>query len=505
MAPIDTLLPLATGAEMRDWERATFDGGDIGERVVLESAGRAAAVAIARTFPEGEVVAAVGKGNNGGDALVALRTLRAWGRSVRAQPVGDVEWSRGLTHGWEIPVAAAGAGFATAGVVVDGILGTGASGPPREPIGGVVDAINASGRPVVALDGPTGVDLSTGAIPGAAVRADLTVTFGILKRGLLLHPGRSLAGRVLLAEVGLPPWDDGPWSGAVVTDGWANARLPRIPADAHKGSVGLVGVVAGRRGVGGAAIMAAMGALRAGTGGVRVVSADANRTAIHAAVPEAVFVDRESEDVLDQLAGTRAVLIGPGIGTDEGSRALLSSILHAFAGPILLDADALTLLAADANALTPDVASRCVMTPHPGELGRLLGCETGDVLADRFGTARAAAERFGCAVLAKGAPSIVAAPFGPIVVAVTGHSGVATGGMGDTLSGVVAALLAGGAAPRDAAAMGLHFSGRAAERAGRGRGLLPRDVAEALPGVIAGDAEPIVPQPPFLLDLPRPR
>jgi len=497
-------LPVLTAAEMREMERITFGPGGVQERVVLESAGRAVAMAVARDFPEGRVVAALGRGNNGGDGIVALRTLQAWGREVLAFPVGGPGLPQSLTHGWEIPASEDPAVFDGASVLLDGILGTGASGALRSPASEVVERMNASGRPIVAIDGPTGVDLTTGAVAGPAVRAAVTVTFGALKRGLLLHPGREFAGRILLAEVGFPPIKPAAEGAALVTDGWARQHLPVIRPDAHKGAVGLVGVVSGRQGVGGAAIMAALGALRAGCGGVRVASVEANRTAIHAAVPEAVFVDRESPELLDALHGTAALLIGPGIGVDEAASALLEMILEAYEGPLVLDADALTLIARSPGLLGRGVGQRCVLTPHPGELGKLVVLPTEEVLADRLAAAESAARRFGCTVLAKGTPSLVMQPGEPALISVAGHSGVATGGMGDTLGGIVAALLAGGAAPREAAAVGLHLAGRAAEAAGRGRGLLPRDVAEALPSVLL-QGPPAPPPPPFLLEIPAPR
>jgi hydroxyethylthiazole kinase-like uncharacterized protein yjeF len=500
-----SMIPVLTAAEMREWEKSCFGSGAISERVVMESAGRAAATAIAINYPEGRVVAAVGKGNNGGDAVVTLRSLLASGREVLAVSVGAAGIPPDLTHGWVIPTAELSPEvFRDAAVIVDGILGTGATGAPREAAAEPIRLINAAGRPVLALDGPSGVDLTTGAVPGEAVEASITVTFGAVKRGLLLFPGRALAGRILLAEVGFAPLEPDPGSATLITDAWSRARIPAIAPDAHKGAVGLVAVVAGGEGFGGAAIVAAMAALRAGCGGVRVFSAEGNRTAVNSAVPEAVFFDRSGDDLHGALAYTRAVAIGPGIGTDSTALALVRSIVEGYAGAFVLDADALTLLSSHRDLLDAAIARRCVLTPHPGELARLLATDTATVLGDRFQSARATAERYGCVVLAKGAPTLVAAPGEPVLVSVAGHSGVATGGMGDNLSGIVAAFLAAGASPRDAAAIGIHLAGRAAEAAGLGRGLLPRDVADALPGVLLGARPLHTPAPPFLLDLPAP-
>lgn len=476
--------PLLTSAEMRRWDERSIRTLGIPERVLMESAGRAAARLLHEQYPAGRVAAAVGRGNNGGDAVVLLRALRAWGREVVAVPVGGATLPEELRHGWELPVAPpdeAAEVFRGAGVLVDGILGTGASGPPREPQAALVRALNGAHRPIVALDGPTGVDLTDGSVAGEAVRADVTIAFGAPKRGLVLFPGREHAGRILVVEVGFPPLAPDEASAALLTLPWAGAALPRVPANAHKGTVGAVCVVAGRAGMGGAAIMVAMGALRAGAGMARVVSAEANRVPLQAAVPEAIFVDREGEDVDDALDASRAVVVGPGIGRDGDALLLLRRVLRRFTGPVLLDADALTLLAGHPDLLPPADAGRVLLTPHPGEMARLLETRTEQVVADPFGAAARAADRFGCAVLLKGAPSLVAGGGGPVLASVAGHSGVATGGMGDTLAGVAGAMLARGLRPREAAAVAIHLAGRAAELAGRGRSLLPRDVAEALP------------------------
>jgi NAD(P)H-hydrate epimerase len=496
---------LLTAEEMQRWDRHAVAEAGIPERVLMESAGRAAARLVAELFPEGRVVGVVGKGSNGGDAVVALRCLRAWGREVAAVPAGGAEIPAERTHGWELPVVAedgAAAAMRSAGVVLDGILGTGAHGAPREPQARMVREINAAGAPVLALDGPTGVDLTTGRVAGEAVRASVTVTFGAAKRGLVLHPGRELAGRVLVVEVGFPPMSEPPGA-LLITPEWAHRALPQLPLAAHKGTAGTLGIVAGHPGMGGAAILAAMGALRAGVGKARVVSPAGNRVALQTAVPEALFVDRGGEGVWDALRACDALLCGPGMGTDGDARELLGRILRDLRLPTILDADAITLLAGDPALLPPDGRERFVLTPHPGEMGRLLGRDTGAVVADPFAAAAEAAERCGCAVLLKGTPSVIAAPGEPALVNVAGYSGIATSGMGDTLGGVAGAFLAVRVRPRDAVALALLFAGRAAELAGLGRSVLPRDVAAALPRAFA-DASPFgsLRAPDLLLDLP---
>lgn len=488
--------------EMRRWDRRAIADSGIPERVLMEAAGRAAAERIAREAPSGPIAVVAGKGNNGGDALVVARTLVAWGRDValvRAPGADGV-----LLHGWPVPqLAGADADRALRGaaMIVDGVLGTGATGAPRGPAAELVHRIAAAGRPVAALDVPSGVDPTSGAVAGEAVRAVLTITFGAVKRGLLRFPGREHAGRILGVEVGFPPLQSGEAGAWLVTPSWARARLPAVPPDAHKGTLGTVSVVAGHPGMAGAAIMVGTAAGRTGAGKVRLVSHAANRTALQTALPEALFADRNGDDLEEALAASHAVVAGPGMGAGDAERELLRRVLHAGDAPLLLDADALNLLAR-APALLDGIERPVLLTPHPGEMARLLRCDVADVATDPFAAAADAAERWGCAVLLKGSPSLVAALGEPALVNVTGHSGIATGGMGDTLAGVAGALLAAGVAPAEAGALALFFSGRAAEIAGRGRGLLPRDVAEALPAALLArtDGSPL--SPGLFLDLP---
>lgn len=481
-------VPVLGADEMRAWDAAAIRETGIPERVLMESAGRAAAALVQRFFPSGRVVAVVGGGNNGGDALVVARTLRAWGREVVAVSIGKRPPDSMLLHGWKVdvrPDAELEAVLAGAAVVVDGLLGTGARGAPREPEATAIEAITRSAVPVVALDGPSGIDLTTGAAPGPALRAALTVTFGAPKRGLLLFPGREHAGRIVAVEVGFAPLAT---AGAeLITPAWAARRLPAVAPNAHKGSMGRVLIVAGRAGMAGAAVLAGMGALRTGAGYAVLVSPGANRAILQGAIPEALYLDRDALPE-DFAASADAVVAGPGMGTDEESLALLRRLAPGQA-PLLLDADALTLLARNAG-LRDEIERPLLLTPHPGEMGRLLDRPVSAITAEPFAAAAEAAERFHCAVLLKGNPSLVTEPGTPTLVNVAGHSGIATGGMGDVLSGVAGALLAVGTAPREAAALALFYAGRAAELAGRGRGLLPRDVAAALPAALAEAPEP---------------
>ncbi|HEX2208565.1 MAG TPA: NAD(P)H-hydrate dehydratase [Longimicrobium sp.] len=499
-------VPVLTADEMRAWDEQAITAYGVPEPVLMESAGRAAAAVVQRLYPRGRVGVAAGSGNNGGDAMVVARTLRAWGREVAVVHVGSRPPDPALLHGWEIAPTTAADAFAGAAVLVDGLLGTGATGAPRDAYADTIAAMNRAGAPVVALDGPSGVDLTTGAAPGEAVRAEVTVTFGAPKRGLLLFPGRQLAGRMVAVEIGFSPLADAGASARLITAPWAHGVLPPVPPNAHKGTVGKVSIVAGRRGMAGAAVLAGLGALRAGAGMASLVSPAANRDILQTALPEALYVDRDNLEP-DSLANSKAAVAGPGMGTDGEALEILRTVAKESDVPLLLDADAVTLLARNPDLRDALGDRPLVLTPHPGEMSRLLGVPIDQVTADPFRAAAAAADRFRCAVLLKGAPSLVAAPGEQTMVNVAGHSGLATGGNGDVLSGVIGAFLARGMAPRDAAGAALWFAGRAAELAGRGRGLIPRDVAGALPAALL---EPPAPEsalglPGIVLDLPAAR
>ncbi|HUF75451.1 MAG TPA: NAD(P)H-hydrate dehydratase [Longimicrobiales bacterium] len=499
------VVPAPTAAESVELDRRAIEDQGVPQSVLMENAGRSAAAVLGRLFAPGPVVGVVGSGNNGGDALVLLRTLRAWGREVHAvlaadRPPGEDP----LLHGWSLPITRDaeldGDGWSrllgSAAVVVDGVLGTGVRGEPRERQAATIRHVNGSGRPVLALDVPSGIDATTGAVPGEAVAADVTVAFGAPKLGSLLHPARARVGRLVAVEIAFPPWQNGEAGALIATPAWVRARLPRRGSDTHKKAVGCVLVIAGQPGMGGAAILTAKAAFRAGAGLVRVCSAPENRAAVQSALPEAIYVDGSDAGALEAaLAESDAVAAGPGLGTGEAAERFLAAVAGGPRVPAVLDADALNAAAAGALDLAALGDGRpLLITPHPGEMSRLLEPGAGSRASepgDPAARARAAAERFACAVLLKGAPSVVAAPGAPLLVDTQSSSDLAVAGMGDALTGVCAALLAQGLGPRESGAAGLYLSGRAARLAGRGAGLVPSDVIRWLPEAMAEEADPV--------------
>ncbi len=466
----------------------------------MENAGRQAALLVQRLYPEGRVVGLAGGGNNGGDALVCLRSLAAWGREVAAVVVGRRAEPDPPLHAWDLPRTVFEADkpeaeedlarmLSGASVIVDGLLGTGARGAPRGPFAHAIEAANDAPAPVVALDAPSGVDGNTGALPGTSISAEVTVAFGGPKLGTLLRPARAWCGRIVAVEIGLPP-PDREWA-RLVTPGWVSQRLPSRPAATHKTEVGALAVVAGSA-MPGAAALAARSAFRCGAGLVRVCAAPPGAELV-AALPEAIFVAAEDERaVADAAEASAALAAGPGLGTGPRAARELEWAMRARGSrPAVLDADALTLAAAAGPAdglatLRGAGGGEIVITPHPGEMARLAGASVAEVQRDRVGAARSLAESARVVVLLKGAPTLVADPGGGLLVSTCeAPSDLAVAGMGDVLAGAVGAFLAQGVPAFEAAGLALGATDRAAAALSLGPSLSPSDVVEALPAALA--------------------
>ena len=443
--------PLYTADEMR----AAEEGHDVAE--LMERAGRAVAEQALARFPDAQRFALLcGGGANGGDARIAGRILREEGRD--AEETDDPDG---------------------ADVVVDGLFGTGFRGEPRPKAARLIEAANASGAPIVAVDVPSGVDASTGEVRGAAVRADVTVTFHARKVGHEVAPGRFHCGDVTVADIGLSHVAT---AHKLVTP--AILRLvPRRTAESNKYTAGSVLVVGGSPGLTGAVCLAAEAALRADAGYVAVAVPEASLPVVETRLLEPVKLGWEPGRALDAIcdaaAKAGAVAIGPGLGRSNEARELVRVLLAQLDLPVVLDADAL-------DGLEPvRRAAPTVLTPHAGELARLLGVDSAEVSARRLDAATRAADRYGAVVLLKGADTIVAAPGAGALVRAADAPGLASAGTGDVLTGVVAAFLAKGLAPDLAAAAAATAHGLAAARAPQQEGLVASDVLRLLPEALA--------------------
>lgn len=462
-------------------------------RSLMHRAGSGAADVIAHAFADrlsAGVAVFAGPGNNGGDAWVVARCLAERGASVTVCETGEsrtpdarAERERAL------PFVTLGAPSEAAGLVVDGLLGTGTRGEPAGEVALAVLRINElhqSGAAVAALDVPTGLDASTGAA-GLAVQADLTVTFGTVKRGHLIARGR--CGEIVVVDIGLGTYaelDDG--APRLVDAAWVAGRVPPIAAESHKGGRRRIVIAGGAPGMAGATALAAHGALRSGVGMVRLLVAPESLAAVQASVMEATaatwpMADAELERQV--VAYAHAVLAGPGLGRAGASEDFLVRLLRGWTGPVVLDADALSLFTDRLPELAGLLASRpALLTPHVNELARLLGVSADDVLASRFDAARDLARTLGAVVLLKGVPTIVTAPNGERLVSAAGTPVLAAAGSGDVLGGIAATLLAQSGDPFSSAASAAWVHGRAAEIANAGRpirGVTLDDVLRALP------------------------
>lgn len=444
-------------------------------RTLMQRAGEASAAAIARAYPDAvgaEVNVYVGPGNNGGDGWVVAHALVRHGVRVFVHEAGEARTEEAkAARALALPDVTLGEST-EARIVVDAMLGVGAKGEPRGDIAACVANIaeaRARGAVVVSLDVPSGVDADSGASLNA-VRADLTLTFGTLKRGLAIARGST--GRIVVLDIGLGKVAVDDALPKLIDSRWVRAHVPPILADAHKGTRRKLIIIGGQVGMAGAPMLAARAAIRSGIGMVRLVVARENVPVVQGAVPEAPAHawPESTEDVESTITGwADAVVIGPGLGASYGTRSLVERVLRDFRGPVVLDADALNVFAGEPEQLGELIGDRAaLLTPHPAEFARLFGGHIDDVLARRFEIGAELAKRARASVLLKGVPTVISDGSGDRLVCCAGTPVLAAGGSGDLLSGIAGTLLAqiGNAATAGACAAWVH--GRAAEIAGRG-------------------------------------
>ncbi len=510
-----TPVRVVTAVEAAELDRRAIASGTP-SRTLMQTAGLETARALLDRFAGDArrgVAVYAGLGNNGGDAWVVAGALARLGVPVRVFALGEPRTPDALAAR-EAARAIVGAAppDGSEGVVVDGLLGTGASGAPRGAVAEAIERIGVlhAGAHVVAVDVPSGVDATTGAAAGAFVRATLTVTYGSPKRGLLVN--RDAAGEIVVADIGLADqaatWSELP---SLVDAARVRHVVPPITADAHKGTRKRLIVVGGAEGMAGASILAARAAMRSGIGMVRLCVAPASLEAVQGGEPAAMAAAWPTDDAAATALGewAHAMLIGPGLGRSADALRLIERLLTTFTGPVVLDADALNAFEHQTPRLAALLGGRpAVLTPHEVEFSRLAGIAPAEVAARRFELPAELANRLHCTVLLKGVPTVVSD--GVITeVCAAGTPVLATAGSGDVLGGVVATLLAQTGEARGAAAAGAWVHGRAAELAGAGRvrGVTLDDVVAAIghawPGGEPADGTNGAPsQGPWLAELP---
>lgn len=514
MPPIPVLSPDQSEA----WDRQAEAAG-VSRATLMSAAGQAVASVVATRFAAAGlrgVLIAVGAGNNGGDGWVAARALHRAGFAVWVASVqGDrsplcAEAAR-LAEADGVRSVPPDGPWPSVGLAVDALLGTGARGAPRPPVAALIERMADLGVPIVAVDGPTGLDLATGVVHGAAAVA-LSITFGGVRRGHLL--ARDEVGDIAVVDIGHPAAaTDWP---VLMTDATAAAQLPRFQARYHKGNRGRILIVGGAPGMAGAARMAARAAFAAGAGLVHVAAPADTVLALQSAEPDVQtlvqsFDGAVSPGLADLIERADAVIIGPGLGRDAGRHDFVAAIIGRSAA-VVLDADGLIAFQGRHDTLTTlSAGRRLVLTPHPGEFRALFPAQAGGVEIDPWTAAESAAAVVRCTVLLKGVPSVIATPARASTTVAAGNPGLATGGSGDLLSGIIGALLAQGLDAHAAAAAGAQSLGRGADIAARrhtARSMRPVDVVAALPDLWREwervTRSPRAPRPPILLELAAP-
>jgi len=504
---------VTTAAEMRAIDRLAAERYGVTGMELMERAGLAVSQAAERLLcgrKQARVLVLCGKGNNGGDGFVAARLLarsgycpQVWLAAATDALRGDAAANYRRAVLANVPIQEVDdtpSHLPHADLVVDALLGTGLQSDVTGLYADLVRLANSAACPILAVDIPSGLDSDTGQPRGICVRATETVTLGLPKVGMVTYPGREYVGTLTVADIGLPPpllvgADPGvPLRLNMVTASMVAGMLPPLEATTHKGARGSVLVVAGARGYTGAAVLASEGALRSGAGLVFTAypeSLDAIyeiklTEAIKRPVPEAdglvgCFGPESLPAIQKELTHVDSLIVGPGLTTSPPTADMLAAMLPNVSVPTVLDADGLNVFSARRDFALP---AMCVMTPHPGEMARLMQTEVRNVEARRIDIAKEAAARFERVVVLKGGATIIAEPGGEAYVNTTGNSGMATGGTGDVLSGVVGALMARGMKPLEAAVAGVYLHGLAGD-------LVAAELGRE--GMVAGDLPPRLP------------
>lgn len=506
---------VTTAAEMRALDRLAIDTYGIPGVVLMENAGAQTARILWREFPHigaQRVGVFCGRGNNGGDGFAIARYLHSAGVAVTVFIIGMPEKIQGdarthleiLTRSGVKPqivnslesgevVRAQLSGY---DLLIDALLGTGLNAEVEGLFQCIIAAINASGKPIVSVDIPSGLSADFGTLLGEHVHADLTITMALPKRGLLLYPAAEHVGKLVVVDIGFPTAvrEHASVPCHVLDPFHIAAHLTTRRPDTHKGSYGHLLIVAGGLGKTGAGALASLAALRSGTGLVSYALPCSLNAAMEAKLTEVMTIPLPEAEagvlgttaaapILQWAEGKSALILGPGLGTHPETVQCVHEVLRQTRIPVVLDADGLNALAMDSTGIE-QIEAPLVLTPHPGELARLLGKTTAAIQTDRLTVARETAQAYNAVVVLKGAHTIIAAPDGTLYLNLTGNPGMATAGSGDVLSGVIGALLGQGYTPSEAACVGVHIHGMSGDLAALAlgaRSLIAGDLVEYLP------------------------
>ncbi|MEK7396826.1 MAG: NAD(P)H-hydrate dehydratase [Candidatus Poribacteria bacterium] len=508
-------MKIVTAKEMRNIDFQTINEVGIPGVVLMENAGLGVVQAIERDFPLQTFSIAIfaGKGNNGGDGLVIARYLANKGYRVTtyllAEPdkfIGDALINLRIAQniGLNIEYILSDEQLnekkgiiSQNNLIIDAIFGTGLNGPVRGFASNVIDYLNSTGIPIVAVDLPSGLDSDTGKVEGSCIKAVMTVTMALPKRGLLLYPGAKFVGKLEIADIGIPQSviDSQDLSTILIQSSCALKLLPERPRDGHKGLFGRVLVIAGSVGLTGASAMASLSALRVGAGLVTLGTPESLNPIMEVKLTEAMTLPlpetshqtlsiRAYDKIMQMVNGTDVVAIGPGLSRNPETMELVRKLCKGINIPKVIDADGLNALAEDKNCLS-ELGKQTVLTPHPGEMARLIGKTISDVQSDRINIAIDFAKEYGVILVLKGVPTVIAEPNGEAYLNTTGNPGMASGGTGDVLTGTIAGFLAQGLDAKNSAILGVYVHGLAGD-------LASIDKGEA--GLIAGDLIDFLPK-----------
>lgn len=515
-------MKFVTIAEIKSIEHKAIEEYGIPSIVLMENAGSKAVNQIEQimgSLHNKKISIFAGKGNNGGDGYVIARHLYNQGAKVKVFLIGSKADVMGdafvnlqiiVNMGIDvIEVAHEGdwdklkIAMTFTDCMIDALVGTGFTGKLSGPMAQVVESMNKINKPLIAIDVPSGVDADTGQIFGAAVKADHTITFSLPKQGLLLYPGASYAGDVSVVDIGIPRTllCDENIKQNIITNTIVRQILPKRDPNVHKGSCGKVLAVAGSKGMTGAAALTADAAVRAGAGLVVLGIAESLHDIMETKLTEAMTRPLPEaaagimglgaiDDIKELALANDAVAIGPGLGRHEETLIAVREIIKTVDNPLVIDADALYALADHVDLLTETKAVP-VLTPHSQEMARLVGLTTDEVNQDRIYIVRQAAMEWGCIIILKGARTLVAFPDGEVYININGNAGMATGGTGDVLTGIIAALIAQGLSSHEAAVAGVYLHGLAGDIVARSGmiGMNASDLIRALPAAIFGIQE----------------